>query len=138
MSLSNQVTLCLLEALVLASKEQSLGVSLIEINQHCMMEIIKVEDYYLQNLILRTLTMITWKKDATVTTQQQAVELSKCNIKLMTATKMMALQMSLHSVMAMTKPLSLNLYPKSLTEEQLITLLISYIVERILYLQVEP
>ena len=103
-----------------------------------MMEIIKVEDYYLQNLILRTLTMITWKKDATVTTQQQAVELSKCNIKLMTATKMMALQMSLHSVMAMTKPLSLNLYPKSLTKEQLITLLISYIVERILYLQVEP
>jgi len=106
-----------------------------------MMEMIKVEDYYLQNLILRTLTMITWKKDATVITQQQAVELSKCNM--MTAmekitTKMMALQMSLHSVMAMTKPLSLNLYPKSLTNELLITLLISYIVERILYLQVEP
>jgi len=101
-----------------------------------MMEMIKVEDYYLQNLILRTLTMITWKKDATVTTQQQAVELSKCNM--MNATKMMALQMSLHSVMAMTKPLSLNLYPKSLTKELLITLLISYIVERILYLQVEP
>jgi hypothetical protein len=122
----------------LALKEQFLVVLPIEINQLCTVEMIKVEDYYLQNLILRTLTMIKWEKDATVKTQQQAVELSKCNINLMTATKMMVLQMSLHYVMAMMKPLSLNLYPKSLAEELLITLLISYIVERILSHQVEP
>lgn len=122
----------------MALKEQFLVVLPIEINQLCMVEMIKVEDYYLQNLILRTLTMIKWEKDATVKTQQQAVELSKCNINLMTATKMMVLQMSLHYVMAMMKPLSLNLYPKSLAEELLITLLISYIVERILSHQVEP
>jgi hypothetical protein len=122
----------------LALKEQFLVVLPIEINQLCTVEMIKVEEYYLQNLILRTLTMIKWEKDATVKTQQQAVELSKCNINLMTATKMMVLQMSLHYVMAMMKPLSLNLYPKSLAEELLITLLISYIVERILSHQVEP